>query len=121
MSTAIQISPYVNFQGKAREALEFYSKVFGGKVDHRQGQSTLETDGIVIIGADGHPDYPAKVGENMGISVTGTDKERLTKIFSGLAEGGKISMPLKAQAWGGEVGWLSDKYGIRWTVNVNKP
>jgi PhnB protein len=116
--TKIQLSPYVNFQGRAREAMEFYHKVLGGNVD--PSYSRLEADGALIFASDGHPDYPAKVGDNVAIALGGTDKDRLTKIFNDLAEGGKIKMPLAKQPWGAEVGWLTDKFAINWTVNINK-
>jgi PhnB protein len=130
------LSPYINFQGRAREAMEFYHKVFGGKLDlqtsNEQGvprpagvgdgitQSRLEADGALIIGVDGHPDYPAKVGENIAMALGGTDKGRLTKIFNDLAEGGKIKMPLAEQSGAGDVGWLTDKFGINWMVSIDK-
>jgi uncharacterized glyoxalase superfamily protein PhnB len=47
----------------------------------------LEADGALIVASDGRPDYPAQVGENMGIALGGTDKDRLTKIVNDLAEG----------------------------------
>lgn len=130
------LCPYINFQGRAREAMEFYQKVLGGNLDlqtsNEQGapkpagpgdsitHSRLEADGAVIIGVDGHPDYPAKVGDNIGIALGGTDKNRLTKIFNDLAEGGKIKMPLSEQSGGAEVGWLTDKFGFNWMVSINK-
>ena len=129
----IQSSPYVNFQGRAREAMEFYHKVLGGSLDlqtlNEQGVSKaagpgdsirLEADGALIIASDGHPDYPAKVGDNMAIALGGTDKDRLTTIFNALAEGGRIQMPLAKRPWGADVGWLTDKFGINWTVNIDK-
>lgn len=132
----IQLSPYVNFQGQAREAMEFYHKVLGGNLDlytmdeqgvskpagpgDRIAHSQLEADGALIIATDGHPSYPAKVGENMAIALGGTDRDRLTKIFSDLAEGGRIKMPLTAQPGGADVGWLTDKFGINWTVTIDK-
>jgi PhnB protein len=132
----IQLSPYVNFQGRAREAMQFYHKVLGGKLELQTSdeggapkpagpgdsirQSRLEADGALIIATDGHPDYPAKVGENMAIALGGTDRGRLAKIFSDLAEGGKTQMPLSKQPGGAEVGWLTDKFGISWTVNIDK-
>jgi PhnB protein len=114
----IQLSPYVNFQGRAREAMEFYHKVLGGKLDLHH--SRLEADGGVIIATDGHPDYPAKVGDNMAIALGGRDRDRLSKIFNDLAEGGKIQMPLAEQPGGAQVGWLRDKFGIGWTINIEK-
>lgn len=132
----IELSPYINFQGRAREAMEFYHKVFGGKLDlltmGEQGASRpagpednitharLEAEGVLIIGVDGHPDFPAKVGENMAMALGGTDKERLTEIFSELVEGGTLKMPLTEQPWGTVVGWLADKFDINWMVSIDK-
>lgn len=121
----IRLSPYINFQGRAREAMEFYHKVLGGNLDlqtgagDRIGHARLEADGAVIIGSDGHPDYPAKVGDAMAIALGGTDRDRLARIFNDLGEGGRIQMPLTKQPWGAEVGWLTDRFGINWTVNVD--
>jgi PhnB protein len=130
------LGPYVNFQGRAREAMEFHHKVLGGNLDlqtlderggpkpagpgDRITHSRLEADSAVIIGSDGHPDYPAKVGDHMGIALGGRDKARLTKIFNDLAEGGKIKMPLAEQSGGADVGWLTDKFGINWMVSIDK-
>jgi PhnB protein len=124
------LSPYVNFQGHAREAMELYQKVFGGNLDlqtfdehgkpkparpgDRITHAALEADGARIVGTDGHPDYPAKVGENVAIAVSGTDKDRLTKIFNGLAEGGMVKMKLVEQ------GFLTDKFGINWVFTIEK-
>jgi PhnB protein len=125
MST-IQLNPFINFQGRAREAMELYQKVLGGKLDLRAGpngrigQARLEADGVLIIASDGHPDYPAKVGENLALSLSGTDQARLTRIFKALAEGGRVNMPLAKQPWGGEVGWLVDRFGISWTVKIQQ-
>jgi len=132
----IHISPYVNFAGRAREAMEFYQQVLGGKVElqtmDEQGASKsagpgdsvmyarFEADGAVIVGTDGHPKYPAKVGENMAIALGGSDRELLTKAFNGLAEGGQLKGPLTAQPGGTEVGWLTDRFGINWTVSIEK-
>jgi len=119
-----QLSPYINFQGRAREAMEFYHQILGGKLDLQAGpgqrisQARLEVDGMTLIGSDGHPDYPATVGENMALALQGTDAGRLTKVFQALAEGGKTQMPLSKQPWG-TVGWLKDRFGIGWTVSIN--
>ncbi|HEV2035695.1 MAG TPA: VOC family protein, partial [Candidatus Dormibacteraeota bacterium] len=98
------LSPYINFQGRAREAMEFYHQALGGKLElHTMDEkgaakpagpgdhishAQLDADGARIVGVDGHPKYPAKVGENVALALGGTDKARLTKIFHDLAEGG---------------------------------
>jgi PhnB protein len=118
----LSLAPYINFQGRAREALEFYHTVLGGKLDFqtqgdRVATGVLDVDGAMIVGSDGHPSYPPTVGDNWGIALRGTDKERISKAFDALAEGGQVNMPLTAQP-GGEFGWLKDKYGVAWTVSV---
>ena len=129
------LGPYINFGGKAREAMEFYHRLLGGKLDlqtmTQQGamkpagpgdrimQARLEADGALIVATDGHPDYPAKVGDHMAIALAGTDGARLTTIFNDLADGGKIKGPLTKQGAGHEVGWLLDKFDINWMVSID--
>jgi PhnB protein len=134
MST-VQLSTYINFQGKAREAMEFYHKVLGGTLDlqtanghgvapagpgDRIHQARLAAEGVSIIAVDGHPAYPAQVGENMALALGGTDHDRITRIFHELAAGGNLKQPLTAQPGGAQVGWLTDQFGINWMVQIDK-
>jgi PhnB protein len=134
--SAINLSPYINFQGKAREALEFYHSALGGQLDlyalNERGEAQpagpddritfgrLETDGALIFATDGHPKYPPTVGEHMAITLSGTDKERITALFTALAEGGKVKGKLTPQQWGGENGYLEDKFGVNWVIRVEQ-
>jgi PhnB protein len=129
------VAPYINFQGRAREAMEHYHKVLGGKLDmfaaDDQGRpkpagpedrimyARLESAGVVIIASDGHPKYPATVGENIGVAVGGSDRAWLTGVFDGLADGGQVKMPLTDQPWGTS-GWLTDRFGINWNIDIQK-
>lgn len=56
----------------------------------------------------------------MGIVLTGTDRDTLSKTFDRLADGGQVKMPLTDQPWGGAAGWLTDRFGINWNVDVEK-
>lgn len=130
------LAPYINFQGRAREAMEFYQKVLGGTLELQSANeqrvpkpagpgdrilnARLEADGAVVVGSDGHPTYPPTVGDNMAVALGGTDRERLTRIFNGLAEGGRIKGPLTEQPSGAAVGWLTDRFGINWMVSIEK-
>ena len=80
----------------------------------------LEADGGFIIGSDGHPKYLPTVGDNLAVFLAGTDQDRLTTIFNGLAEGGKIKGRLAAAPWGGTTRYLVDKFGINWVVNISR-
>ena len=131
--TKVYLSPYINFQGRAREAMEFYQKALGGRLDlqasnehgvprpagagDRITNARLEADGILIVGTDGHPNYPAKVGENVAMAVGGTDAARLIKIFDHLAEGGQIKVPLTEKSY---AGFLADRFNINWVFTIDK-
>ncbi len=71
----------------------------------------------MIVGSDGHPSYPPTVGDNWGVALRGSDKDRISKIFAALGEGGQVNMPLTPQP-GDEFGWLKDKYCVSWTIAV---
>ncbi|HEV2403683.1 MAG TPA: VOC family protein [Candidatus Saccharimonadales bacterium] len=133
----LAINPYINFGGKAREAFEFYQKALGGELtlmafnpggapkpagpDEGIMHGTLKlSDGVVVMGSDGMVDYPAKVGDNFAIALSGSNHEKLAKAFEMLSEGGKVKQNLKDESWGDTSGWLEDKFGINWMVNITK-
>lgn len=132
----LHTDPYINFQGKAREAMEYYQKALGGELEliafgetgaphpAEVGEpimhAVLKADGAVIMGTDGMPQYPPKVGENMAVALSGDDEARLTKAFNALSKGGNVKQTLKVESWGDAFGWLEDKYGINWMININK-
>src|SRR4051812_1415476 len=126
-------APYINFQGRAREAMELYHGILGGKLslitfDANGGMKAagasdpiaygrLVADEVRIFGSDGNPDYPSTHGDNVAIVLTGPDRAALTKAFEALAEGGTIAMPLTEAPWG-TAGWLTDRFGINWNVDI---
>lgn len=129
-------APYINFQGRAREAMEFYHGVFGGKLslyamdetgrprDAQSGDSImyarLEAGGVTLIGSDGSPKFPITRGDNIAIVLTGTDRSAMEAAFEKLAEGGQVKGPIRDAPWGGAAGWLQDKFGINWNVDVER-
>ena len=132
-----RVSPYINFQGRAREALEHYQSLLGGSLnlwalsaegapgpagpDDRVMEGRLFFEGGTIVGTDGHPDYPAQAGDNWAVALIGSDRERLARAFEGLAERGRVKGPLSATPWGAEVGWLTDRFGVSWMVSIERP
>jgi len=133
--TKTYLVPYINFQGQAREAMEHYRKVLGGKLElfasNEQGRpepaapgdrimyAQLESDGVVIVASDGNPKYPPRSASTLALSLRGSDRARLTSAFEGLADGGQVKMPLTDQPWGTS-GWLTDKFGINWNLDIEK-
>jgi PhnB protein len=128
------LTPYLTFNGKAGEAMKFYQSVLGGKLTMQTfGESkmsdkpeqkdlivhaTLENEGLTFMASDSMPSRKAKFGDNVHMSISGHDRQRLTKAFNGLSRGGKIDMPLAKQFWGDTYGQLTDKFGVHWMVNI---
>jgi PhnB protein len=132
---ATRLNPYLGFVDNAREAMTFYQQVLGGTLElNTFGQygapekpladlvmhGRLDTeDGLTLMAADTPPGVDRQVGNNITISLSGDDADRLRGCFAQLAEGGTISVPLEKQMWGDEFGQLTDRFGIGWLVNIS--
>lgn len=128
------LTPYLNFGGTAREAMEYYASIFGGTPEvmtFGQGgmegvdpdlvmHSSLAADnGFRIFGADYPPEMgPAPVAGNITMSLSGEDEDTLNGYWNALAEGGTVRTPLAPAPWGASYGDLVDRYGIAWLVNI---
>jgi PhnB protein len=132
-----QLSPYLNFNGNCEEAMRFYQSVLGGELDIRHFgdfaspempaddatkdnvmHASLNNGTLSFMASDGMPERPVVFGDSISMSVSGTDETQLTGFFTGLSEGGTVTMPLAKQVWGDMFGMLTDKYGIHWMVNI---
>ncbi len=134
---ASRLNPYLNFDGNARQALEFYASVLGGnltlstfaefgatdspdadKIMHGQ----LETEaGYTIMGADTPAGMQFHGMHGFGVSLSGDDAEALRRYWDGLSASGTVTMPLQQQVWGDEFGMFTDKFGVPWLVNIGRP
>ena len=135
------ISPYINFNGNAEEAFNFYKSVFGGEFETVVRFKDLEGSDFPIAENDANKimrivlpiggsalianDIPESLGtvdenENRSkISVNTQSREEADKIFAGLTEGAVIEMTLSDSPWGTYFGMFRDKYGIEWTVEFD--
>jgi len=135
------INPYINFNGNAEEAFEFYRSVFGGEFTTVVRFKDLASDEFPVaeneadkimrivlpIGgnnliANDVPEVLGRVNENENrskISVSAESREEADKIFTGLSTGGTVEMPIGDSPWGTYFGMLRDKYGIEWTVEFD--
>lgn len=138
----MKTNPYLNFDGQAEEAFEFYKSVFGGefrgnmKMSEMPGAENLpETErnrtmhialpigkGTLLMASDIVPSagHTLKKGNNMYVSLHPESKEEADRLFNGLSKGGIIEMPIEDQFWGDYFGSFIDKFGIGWMINFNK-
>jgi PhnB protein len=138
------INPYLNFAGNTEEAFNFYKSVLGGdfeggimrfkdtpeaakmtrsdaeKVMHVSlpvGKSNrlMATDALESHG------FKLTIGNNIHLSLEAESKEEADKLFNGLSNGGKITMPIADAFWGAYFGSLVDKFGVNWMINYTYP
>ena len=131
---ASRLNPYISFDGDARQAMEFYERVFGGTLtlntfgefgaqDSPDADNImhgmLETDsGFTLMGADTPQGMEHNPGNNVAVSLSGDDADDLRGYWEQLSDGGAVSVPLEKQMWGDEFGMCVDKFGIGWMVNI---
>jgi PhnB protein len=135
----IQLIPYLNFSGNCEEALNFYKGIIGGDIiiASRYDNPNMQApeafrdkilharydmgDGVTMYASDVMPGRPMANGSgDVSLSLAFSDLETGKKVFTALAEGGKVQMPFEKQFWGDWYGGLTDKYGMHWNVNFSE-
>lgn len=133
----VKLNPYINYNGDAEAALNFYHDVLGGELaisrfndfasaempvaeEHKNlvMHGALIAEGFQLFAADATPMGGTNAGDNISISLSGDDTAMLTKYFEGLSAGGTVQEPLAEAPWGDTFGMFTDKFGIHWMVNI---
>lgn len=135
----MRLNPYLSFAGNCAEAFALYAQSLGGNVvfTMRYGESPMaeqippgfrdkimhtrmEVAGFTLMGSDAPPDrYTRPAGTMITVSVDAPAEA--DRVFAALAEGGQVSMPIQETFWARRFGMLTDRFGIPWMVNCEKP
>lgn len=134
---AIGLTPYLQFPGTAREAMEFYHSVLGGEfsaMTFAEGMgaedetkdlimhSSLYVDrGLHLMASDMEPGQQPRGYATLALSSSGGDAEedaRLEECWHALTDGADVQEPLATAPWGDRFGMLTDRYGVTWMVNL---
>jgi PhnB protein len=134
---AAMVTPciYLSFDGRCEAAFRFYEQCFGGKItalmtwgDSPMGKdapqewatkvlhASLSVGDVLVAGGD---PPPAAYVRPQGFSVLLglSDPLEAERIFAALAEEGTVSVPLQQTFWASRHGWVTDRFGIPWTIN----
>ncbi len=136
-----QINPYLNFKDTCEEAFNLYKSVFGGEFQMVMRMTDLDMGQPVPAGAENlimHISYPIsgnilmgsdcpegfgpqiQTGNNFSVSVSVDSKEEADRVFNGLSEGGKTTMPMGDAPWGSYFGMLQDRFNIYWMISFDQ-
>jgi len=132
----MQIQPYLNFDGRAEEAIEFYKSKLGAKVEalmrfkdapdqsmvspgsaEKVLHSCLRIGDTQLMASDGR--CQGKGGfQGISLALNARDPKDAEKLFAALSDGGKVQMPLNKTFFSPAFGMVDDKFGVSWMVVV---
>ena len=134
---ATRLTPYLNFREGTRAAMEYYRSVFGGELtvstfgetpgmglpeseNDKVMHSMLVTEqGLTLMAADTPNSMEYSPGGGFAMSLSGEDEKELRGYWDKLVEGGTVTVPLSQAPWGDSFGMCTDRFGIRWLVNIS--
>ena len=135
------VQPYLFFEGRCDEALDFYTKAIGAKVEARMRYSdnpegecpqgmpagsekkimhaAFKIGETTVMASDGMNSGKAEF-KGVTLSISMEDEAGVKKVFDALSEGGKVTMPLGKTFFSPAFGMVADKFGMSWMVLVYK-
>ena len=135
----MNIEPYLFFEGRCEEAIEFYSRVLDAKLDmlmrydespepppadkvppgcgRKVMHAALRIGETRVMASDGFcAGQPTFRG--FSLSITAADEAAATRLFDGLAADGQVQMPLGRTFWSPCFGMVTDRFGVTWMVGI---
>ncbi|KIL51976.1 VOC family protein [Jeotgalibacillus soli] len=132
-----QVTPYLTFDGNAREAMAFYAKVFESEMegiqtfgdaeyptppemDDRIMHGRLKKDDLLIMFSDSFVSQSVTVGNHISLALELESEEEINRIYDALRQEGKVFMELQDTFWGAIYAKMQDRFGVMWDLNYTK-
>jgi len=115
-----EIFPCLWFDGKTKEAAEFYCSIFENtKITSENSLViTFESVGQKFMLLNGGPYFT--INPSVSFFVVCETEEEIDKTWKKLLEGGSVLMPLDKYDWSAKYGWVQDKFGVNWQLSFGK-
>ena len=136
----MKVEPYLFFDGRCEEAIEFYRKTLGVEVqmlmrykdspepaqpgmvppgaENKIMHATLRIGDTTVMASDGHCTGKPKF-DGFALSITAASEAEAERVFKALGDGGKVRMPLTKTFFSPSFGMLADRFGVPWMVIVS--
>ena len=136
---SLQVNIYFFFNGNCEEAMNFYKDALDGNIESvmRYGDAptqasedyknkvmhgVLNAQGAQIFFSDSGEQRNVTFGDNFSVSLNFKSDGEINRTFEALSgNGGTITLPLQDTFWGARFGMCTDKYGVNWMFNFDKP
>jgi PhnB protein len=135
----MQVQPYLFFDGRCEEAVEFYRSALGAEVvmlmrfkdspdppppgmvppggENKVMHAALRVGDATVLASDGRcSGQPSFQG--FALSLTAANEAEANRLFASLAEGGQVQMPLAKTFFSPRFGMVADRFGVSWMVYV---
>ena len=127
-----KFTTFLMFTGKAEEAMKFYTSLFknseitsisryGANETGAEGTVQLATftlNGQEFMCIDSSPVHEFTFTPSISIYVRCETEAEIEQAFAKLSQGGQVLMPLERYPFSPKFGWLSDKFGVSWQLNL---
>jgi PhnB protein len=134
----MQIQPYLFFEGRCEEAIEFYRRALGAEVtmlmrfkdspdpqtrpaapgaEDKVMHASFRVGSTTVLASDGHCQNRQSF-QGFALSLTVASDAEADRCFAALAEGGQINMPLAKTFFSSRFGMVADRFGVAWMVYV---
>ena len=134
----MHVQSYLFFDGRCDEALDFYKRAADAKVEmlmrfkenpdqnscapgaeEKVMHTQFKIGDTTILASDGRNTGNPKF-DGFALAINAKDEVEVDKLFNGLADGGKVTMPLTKTFFSPRFGMLADKFGVNWILLVAK-
>ncbi len=128
-----KVTPFLMFQdGKAEEAMNYYTSLiedseiisvvrYGANEDGEEGtvmHAAFSLKGQEFMCIDSNIKHQFSFTPSFSIYLTCSSEEELDNIYEKLIEGGQALMPLDDYGFSRKFGWINDRYGVSWQLNL---
>jgi PhnB protein len=133
-----QLASYLTFDGTCAEAMRFYERTLGGKLEtlttHADSPIAGQTPsddadrvlnarlvldgGAVLMASDTMTGHPYEGMKGFSVSLTYPKSSDSRRVFDALSNGGKVTLPLQKTFWSEAFGMVVDRFGTPWMVNT---
>jgi PhnB protein len=138
----MQVQPYLFFDGRCEEAIEFYRKTVGAKVEmlmrfkdapdkpqpgmvppgseNKVMHSSIKIGDTQVMASDGRCQGKPSF-QGFSLSISARNDEEAEKLFNALGDGGQVTMPMAKTFFASKFGMLADRFGVNWMVISGQP
>jgi PhnB protein len=134
----MRVEPYLYFNGRCEEAVEFYRDAIGAEVtqltrfkdvpdargpagsEDKVLHASLRIGDTTVMASDGDsreaPDF-----RGFSLSLTVAKDAEANRLFDALSEGGRVQVPLMSTPFASRFGMVADRFGVLWTIVTQQP